>query len=69
MGRVRYTLALVLFGLGLLAKPSIMTLPFILLLLDFWPLRRIKMGGSNDGGRRPARACLRRALCWRKSPS
>ncbi len=50
-GRVRYTLALVLFGLGLLAKPSIMTLPFILLLLDFWPLRRIKMGGSNDGGR------------------
>jgi len=50
-GRVRYTLALVLFGLGLLAKPSIMTLPFILLLLDFWPLRRIRVDWSNDSGR------------------
>ncbi len=30
----------VLFALGLLAKPQIITLPFILLLWDYWPLRR-----------------------------
>jgi hypothetical protein len=30
-----------LFVLGLAAKPMVITLPFVLLLLDFWPLRRI----------------------------
>ncbi len=30
-----------LFGLGLLAKPMLVTLPFVLLLLDLWPLKRI----------------------------
>ena len=33
-------LALVFFALGLLAKPMLVTLPFALLLLDFWPLKR-----------------------------
>ena len=37
----RYIPALFLFELGLLAKPVLMTLPFILLLLDLWPLKRI----------------------------
>jgi tetratricopeptide (TPR) repeat protein len=32
----------VLFGLGLMAKPVLVTLPFVLLLLDWWPLRRVK---------------------------
>lgn len=36
----RYFLALLFFAIGLLAKPMIVTLPFLLLLLDFWPLRR-----------------------------
>ncbi len=40
-----YTLALVFFLLGLLAKPMVVTLPFVLLFLDFWPLRR--MTGSD----------------------
>jgi protein O-mannosyl-transferase len=35
-----YIGSVVLFGLGLMAKPMLVTLPFILLLLDFWPLRR-----------------------------
>ncbi len=39
-GRNRYALALGAFCLGLLAKPMAVTLPFVLLLLDFWPLRR-----------------------------
>jgi tetratricopeptide (TPR) repeat protein len=36
----RYVLALALFALGLLCKPMIVTLPCLLLLLDYWPLRR-----------------------------
>jgi hypothetical protein len=39
----RYYLgALFLFALGLMAKPMIVTLPFLLLLLDFWPFRRFE---------------------------
>jgi tetratricopeptide (TPR) repeat protein len=37
----RYTLLLVLFGLGLAAKSQIITLPFVLLLWDYWPLQRM----------------------------
>lgn len=36
----RYLLLPVLFFLGLASKPMVITLPFVLLLLDFWPLRR-----------------------------
>jgi hypothetical protein len=36
----RYLLVLVAFCLGLMAKPMIVTLPFVLLLIDMWPLRR-----------------------------
>src|SRR5262249_44717271 len=36
----RYLLTLVLFALGLMAKPMLVTLPATLLLLDYWPLRR-----------------------------
>lgn len=36
-----YVLALVLFALGLMCKPMLVTLPFLLLLLDWWPLGRI----------------------------
>ena len=35
-----YFSALLFFALGLLSKPVIVTLPFVLLLLDFWPLQR-----------------------------
>lgn len=36
----RYALVTALFALGLMAKPMLVTMPLILLLLDFWPLRR-----------------------------
>ena len=39
-GRARYAVALFLFCLGLMAKPMLVTLPVVLLLLDLWPLRR-----------------------------
>lgn len=38
-----YWLALLFFTLGLMSKPMIVTLPFILLLLDFWPIRRLDL--------------------------
>lgn len=37
----RYGLVVILFILGLLTKPMLVTLPFVLLLLDYWPLGRI----------------------------
>jgi tetratricopeptide (TPR) repeat protein len=37
----RYVLTLGMFVLGLMAKPMLVTLPFVLLLLDFWPLKRL----------------------------
>jgi tetratricopeptide (TPR) repeat protein len=37
----RYILVVVSFAMGLLAKPMLVTIPFALLLLDYWPLRRM----------------------------
>ncbi|HZR78714.1 MAG TPA: tetratricopeptide repeat protein, partial [Chthoniobacterales bacterium] len=45
--RSKYILVVVLFALGLMAKPMLVTLPLILCLLDFWPL-----GRGEDGLRR-----------------
>ena len=39
-GPGRYTIALGFFALGLTAKPMLVTWPFVLLLLDYWPLGR-----------------------------
>ncbi len=44
-----YLLALFLFALGLMSKPMLVTVPGVLLLLDFWPLRRLQ---SSTLGRR-----------------
>jgi tetratricopeptide (TPR) repeat protein len=57
-GLGRYALVLAALLLGLLAKPMLVTLPFVLLLLDYWPLRRTAPGGAPAGapsaGGRPA---------------
>src|SRR5205814_9008341 len=42
-GPGRYALVLLAFALGLTAKPMLVTLPFVLLLLDYWPLRRLQI--------------------------
>ena len=47
----RYVLVLLTFGLGLLAKPILMTLPFILFLLDLWPLKRIQVERREENGK------------------
>jgi tetratricopeptide (TPR) repeat protein len=37
----RYLIVSIIYALGLMAKPMLVTLPFVLLLLDYWPLRRL----------------------------
>jgi protein O-mannosyl-transferase len=39
-----YLLLLMVYGLCILTKPTVVTLPFVLLLLDYWPLGRAKWG-------------------------
>jgi tetratricopeptide (TPR) repeat protein len=42
-----YLLTLFLFALGLMAKPMMITLPFVLILLDYWPLDRMTESHPN----------------------
>jgi len=44
-----YALTFVVFALGLMAKPMVVTLPFVLLLLDYWPLGRFYLKGEHFG--------------------
>ncbi len=56
--RLRYWLALACFGCGLAAKPMLVTLPCVLLLMDFWPLKRAP-GVQAGSGPAPAVSCLK----------
>jgi hypothetical protein len=47
----RYLLVAVLFAMSLMAKPMAVTLPFVLLLLDYWPLGRNRPGDCETGRR------------------
>ena len=53
-GLNRYLLTILFFALGLLSKPMLVTLPFVLLLLDYWPLGRFSFGrsGVHPGSKR-----------------
>jgi protein O-mannosyl-transferase len=66
----RYLLVAALFAAGLMAKPMVITLPFVLLLLDYWPLERIAFrsspfavrqnaGAETSGEKRGAKGDLR----------
>jgi len=48
----RYLAVVAVFALGLAAKPMVITLPFVLLLLDFWPLQRIQGWDQRDSPHR-----------------
>lgn len=54
---LEYLLIILLLSLGLMAKPMLVTLPFVLLLLDFWPLEQFSLQRTQ-----PYRATLKRAL-------
>ena len=47
----RYLLVVVFFALGLMAKPMLVTLPFVLLLLDYWPLDRLSPKRRKAGSK------------------
>lgn len=66
-GTARFLATLGLFALGLTAKPTLVTLPFVLLLLDWWPLgRALPIPRANDGPRATRRAWP--ALVLEKAP-
>jgi hypothetical protein len=48
-GARRYLSVVVLYALALLSKTTVITLPFVLLLLDYWPLRRLEFGEAETG--------------------
>jgi tetratricopeptide (TPR) repeat protein len=50
----RYLLVLLAFALGLMAKPMLVTLPFVLLLLDYWPLDRLQLVHSHRQNEPPS---------------
>jgi tetratricopeptide (TPR) repeat protein len=52
--RGRYWAVAGVLVLGLMAKPIAMTLPVVLLLLDYWPLRRVHAGGTGLRSSAPA---------------
>ena len=47
----RYLLVFLSFALGLMAKSMLVTLPFVLLLMDYWPLRRLRFGQEAGDNR------------------
>ena len=57
-----YWLALLFFALGLMSKPMLVTLPFVLLLLDDWPLGRWRMTSAREWRVRLP------GLAWEKAP-
>jgi tetratricopeptide (TPR) repeat protein len=51
----RYLAVVISFALGLMCKPTLVSVPFVLLLLDYWPLRRFR---ESEVKGQPARASL-----------
>ncbi|HUK42894.1 MAG TPA: hypothetical protein VLW48_00480, partial [Candidatus Bathyarchaeia archaeon] len=70
--RLRYLLVVILFALGLMSKPQVITLPFVLLLWDYWPLQRFSLrteGSPLAGSPPPPRAPKNlSSLVWEKVP-
>ncbi|MDM8554366.1 tetratricopeptide repeat protein [Desulfococcaceae bacterium HSG7] len=46
-GTGRYLLIVISFILGLMSKPMLVTLPFVLILLDYWPLKRLQKSETS----------------------
>jgi len=59
----KYLLLILFYILGLMAKPMLVTLPFVLLLLDYWPLKRFDLSSTNNGQKQ-----FNWGLIWEKIP-
>ena len=73
----KYLLVILFFIIGLMAKPMLVTLPFVLLLFDYWPLKRFQLGSSGENnshekavllgfdlGKNTFIPFIRRVECW-----
>lgn len=60
----RYAGVIVLFALGLMSKPMLVSLPLVMLVLDWWPLRRLGASVEDEEGR----SCTVRSLLFEKMP-
>jgi protein O-mannosyl-transferase len=54
-GWLRYGVLTLAYALSLMSKPMLLTLPFVLLLLDYWPLRRLRGTHSAPGAAKGTR--------------
>jgi tetratricopeptide (TPR) repeat protein len=63
-GWKRYLPVLTCFALGLMSKPMLVTLPFVLLLMDYWPLNRTAIDTRNEN-----RAVIQKSLQLKKAKS
>ena len=64
----RYGLVVFLFALGLMSKPMLVTLPFVLLLLDYWPLNRLRADAGTQAVFRLAGELVPKRLIFEKLP-
>lgn len=63
-GRMRYLITLCAFGLGLMSKPMLVTLPLVMLLMDYWPLARLQPGQRGSVPQPPGMSVLK-PFPWR----
>lgn len=66
--KVYYGLALFFFALGLMSKAMLVTWPFVMLLLDYWPLERFTSGGLQTANRRGSHVSRHVLLVIEKIP-
>ncbi len=60
----RYAVVALLFALGLMAKPQVITLPFVLLLWDYWPLGRMFASAQDDSPGVAREGAPAKSLAW-----
>jgi tetratricopeptide (TPR) repeat protein len=64
----RYSLVAVCLALGLMSKPMLVTLPFALLLIDYWPLQRVSFNFAESSATRDVGKPTWQKLLLEKTP-
>ena len=64
----RFMAVLLFFILSLMSKPMMVTLPFVLLLLDYWPLERFRFGFNPEVNHHSPQFAFKAALILEKIP-